>query len=84
MRPSEVISVDKPISRCTGMASIGLILPHYVAIDRKPQNGCEMQDSACGRSGIMLPLELVTTAEDEKARAFEGDTVHGTADCVVL
>ncbi len=27
----------------------------------------------------MLHLELVTTAEDEKARMFEGDTEHGTA-----
>eukprot|EP00171_Calliarthron_tuberculosum_P023795 IDg23795t1 len=39
-------------------------LPMCVAIDRKPENGCEIQNSACGRSGIMMRLHLVTTAED--------------------
>jgi hypothetical protein len=40
-------------------------LPHYVAIDRKPEKGCEVQNAALGRSGIMLNIRLVTTAEDE-------------------
>ena len=34
-------------------------LPQYVAIDRKPENGCEIQNAACGRSGVMLRLKLV-------------------------
>ncbi len=50
-------------------------------MDRKPENGCEIQDSACGRSGIMLRLELVTTAEDEVRRNGDSDSqmLHGTA-----
>lgn len=33
-------------------------LPHYVAIDRKPENGCEIQNIADGESGIMLQLAI--------------------------
>lgn len=50
------------------------------AIDCKPENGCEIQNSACGRSGIMTRLHLVTTAEDE-ARHRTGEErgmLHGT------
>jgi hypothetical protein len=35
--------------------------------DRKPENG--VQNSACGRSGVVLWLKLVTTAEDESSHA---------------
>jgi Transposase IS4 len=57
-------------------------LPHYVSIDRKPENGCEIQNAACGRSGIMLNIRLVTTAVDEAQWTDKiGDTElgHGTA-----
>jgi hypothetical protein len=31
-----------------------------LAIDRKPENGCEIQNAACGGSGVMLsPFKLV-------------------------
>ena len=55
-------------------------LPQYVAIDRKPENGCEIQNSACGRSKIMIRLKLVKTAEGEDAmRTADSDGVpHGT------
>ena len=43
-------------------------VPMYVAIDRKPENGCEIQHTACGRSGIMLYLQLVSTAGDQRQR----------------
>ena len=39
-------------------------LSMYVAIDKKPENSCEIQNSACGRSVIMLRLRLVKTAEE--------------------
>jgi Transposase IS4 len=48
---------------------INIGLPMYAVIDRKPENGCEIQNSACGRSGVMLRLKLVTTTEDESAHA---------------
>jgi hypothetical protein len=55
-------------------------LPQYVAIDRKPENGCEVQNAACGRSGIMLQLQLVTTAYHEATREVESEVGlnHGT------
>jgi len=37
----------------------------YVAIDREPENGCEIPDAACGRSGLTLQLRIVTTAADQ-------------------
>jgi hypothetical protein len=40
-------------------------LPLYAAIDRKPENGCEGQNAACGRREIKLYNRLVTTAEVE-------------------
>ena len=36
----------------------------YIAIDRKPENGCEIQTSACSESGVMLRLLLVKSEED--------------------
>jgi len=53
----------------------------YVAIDRKPENGCEIQNAACGRSGIILRLSVVTTAEHRQkdATGEEEDLPHGIA-----
>ena len=76
-----MICVDESISRWYGLGGhwIDIGLSHYVAIYPKPENGCEIQNSACGRSGLMLHLELVSTAEDERDRAYENDILHGTA-----
>jgi len=71
MHPGEVICVDESISRWYGLGGswINLGLPMYVAIDRKPENGCEIQNSCCAKSNIMLQMKLVTTnTEDEAAR----------------
>jgi hypothetical protein len=38
-------------------------LPMYVAIYRNTDNGCEIQNCACGRSGVVLWLNLVIKAE---------------------
>ena len=66
--PSENICVDKSISRLYGQGGhwIKIGLPMYVAIDRNPENGCEIQNAADGKSGIMLCLRLVTTAEESR------------------
>ena len=55
----------------------------YVAIDRKPENGCEIQNAACGRSGVMLRLKLVKGvnlpgSEDEVVGDNEESLLHGT------
>ena len=54
--PSKMICVDESISRWYGQVGgwINTGLSHYVAIHRKPENGCEIQDSCCGVSGIMM------------------------------
>jgi len=41
----------------------------YVTIDRKPENGCEIQNAACGRSGVMLRLSILTSAEHRQHTA---------------
>ena len=35
----------------------------YISIYRKPDNGCEIQNSACSESGVMLRLLLVNSEE---------------------
>jgi hypothetical protein len=82
--PSEHVCVDESIARWYGQGGhwINMGLPHYVAIDRKPENGCEVQNAACGRRGIMLNIRLVTTAEVEArwtADIEDTELGHGTA-----
>ena len=80
--PSHTICVDESISRWYGQGGfwINIGLPMYMAIDRKPENGCEIQNAACGSSGVMLRLKLVKTAEEEGANIEEGGDglLHGT------
>jgi hypothetical protein len=79
--PGESICADESISRWYGQGGdwINHGLPCYVAIDRKPENGCEIQNAACGTSGVMLQLHLVKSAGDregEEGRPVEEN--HGT------
>ena len=80
--PSDEICVDESMSQWYGQGGhwINHGLPMYVAIDRKPENGCEIQNAACGRSGVMLRLKIVKTAEEENASAETDDdgNNHGT------
>jgi Transposase IS4 len=81
---SEHICVDECIARWYGQGGhwIDMGFPHHVAIDRKPENGCEIQNAACGRRGIMLNNCLVTTAEVLAwwTAEIEGTELgHGTA-----
>ena len=80
--PSDEICIDESMSRWYGQGGhwINHGLPMYVAIDRKPENGCEIQNAACGRSGVMLRLKIVKTAEEENASAEADDdgNNHGT------
>ena len=56
--PSDLIFVEDSMSRWYGLGGdwIDVGLLHYVAMDLKLENGCETQDAARGRSGIMLRL----------------------------
>jgi hypothetical protein len=40
-------------------------LTMYISMDRKPENGCEIQNAAFGASGILMRLKLVRTVEEE-------------------
>ena len=44
---------------------INASLPQYIEIDRKPENGCEIQNAADGVSDIMMQLKLVKTSSGE-------------------
>lgn len=73
--PREIICVDESMSNWYGQGGhwIEHGLPMYVAIKRKPENGCEIQNAACARSGIMLNLSVVVTAEHQQAGATDDD-----------
>ena len=50
----------------------------YVAMDRKPENGAEIHNSACGRSGIMMRLGIVKYAKNEEDQQDDEDNLpHG-------
>ena len=65
--PSDLICVDENMSKCyrTGGHYINIYLPNYIAVDRKPQSGCEIQNLAVGCAWVMLNLKLVKNAEDD-------------------
>ncbi len=79
--PSDFICVDESMSRWYGLGGdwIDVGLPTYRAIDRKPENGCEIKASACGRSGIMLRLEIVKSPVDDVRSDEDAGLPHGTA-----
>ena len=75
--------MDESISRwyVIGGGWINIGLPMYIAIDCKPENGCEIQNSACGKSGLMARLLIVKIAEDSDLHTLENDDgiAHGTS-----
>ena len=77
-----MICVDELISHLYGMGGtwINWGLPMYVALDRKPDNGCEIRNSECGISGIMMRLKLVRNEENEDSHLKIGEDGlhHGT------
>ncbi|KAI2490544.1 Transposase IS4 [Fragilaria crotonensis] len=84
--PSDLICVDESMSRWYGKGGhwINHGLPQYIAIDRKPENGCKIQNAACGRSGVMIRLKLVKGADlmgaddDDEVAGNESSLLHGT------
>ena len=71
--PSDSICVDGSMSRCYGIRGhwINAGLLQYIAIDRKPENGCEIQNDADNVSGIMMQLRLVKTSSEEDLHYLE-------------
>jgi hypothetical protein len=68
--PSHQICVDESTSRRydLGGSLINMGFPQYVSIDRKPENGCEIQNSACEVSiKLVKAAESQDEAEDQSA-----------------
>ena len=63
--------MDESISRWYGLGEhcINFDLHNYVAMDRKPENGCEIQNACNRKSKIMIQLKLVKGAQDNNMLA---------------
>ena len=66
---SYVLCVDESMSRWYGLGGhwINIGLPMYVALDRKPENGCKIQNCCDGLCGIMIKLRLVKSERKRTA-----------------
>ena len=64
--PSDQICVEKSISRWYGLGDhwINIGPPNYVAMERNPDNVCEIQDACDERSKVMIRLNLVKGSVD--------------------
>ena len=82
--PASTICVDESISRWYGLGGhwINMGLPAYIAFDRKPEDGCEIQNASCGRTGILMQLRLVRTARGEHAVQQEQQQDHAAGGAV--
>jgi hypothetical protein len=90
--PSGDVCADESIIRWYGLggAYVQLGLPMYLAMERKPDNGAEVQNVACVESNIMMQLKYVDAEEEEAAKEKElnGDEYkglnHGKYECILL
>ena len=71
--PSYSICVDESMCRWYGIEGhcINAGLPQYIAIDKNPENGCDIQNAADGVSIIMMQLKLVNTFSEEDPHSTE-------------
>lgn len=78
--PSNDLCADESVVRWYGLGGhwINTGLPFYVALDRKPEDGCEIQNVCDGDSGIMLQLHLVKSAKSVTRLAEDPTINHGT------
>jgi hypothetical protein len=69
--PGGRLEADETVVRWYGKggAFVDAGLPMYLALERKPDNGGEIQNLANVASGIMLHLKVVKSANEEKAIA---------------
>ena len=63
----DLICFDKSMSKWYGLGGhwINMGLTMYVVIERKPVNGCEIQNSCDVGSQVMMQLKLVKSEADE-------------------
>ena len=74
---SYFLCVHESILRWYGQGGdwIKIGLPMYISIDRKPESESEIQNVACGVSGIMIRLSVVK--HEDEVVVYYG-TLHGT------
>jgi Transposase IS4 len=70
--------------RWYGAGGVNNGLPHYVTIDRKPENGCEIQNAACGKTGIMMELHVVKGPAEERLELENDDKDLGHGCKIML
>ena len=70
--PGSIVCVDESIIRWYGLGGeyLNMGSPYYVCIDSKPDNGIEIQTSACAKSGILLQLKIVKSKSESKKENF--------------
>ena len=71
--PSGMICVDESIVCWYGLGwhwiSVGL--PHYVSMERKPEDGCEIQTFCCAGTGILCHICVCKTQSECERTAQE-------------
>ena len=74
---SNLICADESISQWYIQSGhwINLGLPMYVTMDRKPENGSEIRNSACRRSDIMMQISIVKSARNEEHQEEDEDNL---------
>ena len=79
--PSDRICVDESFSHWYGQGGnwINHGLPMFISMERKAEDGCEIQNAACGRTSIMIQLKLVKTSLEEanEPEQEDGALNHG-------
>ena len=86
LKASDHLCIDESMSRWYGEGGYwnDTGLPHYVAMDRKPDNGCEIWSLADGNGEFMLALEIVTSKYYNSAKKYVKNVGTGTAVCLRL
>ena len=79
--PSDLICDNESISQRyrKGGHWINLGFPMYVAMERKPDNGVDIHNASCRRSGIMMRISIVKSARIEADQEDDEDNLPHVA-----
>ncbi len=74
--PSGKLCIDESFSKWSGLGGFWLNkgLPHYISMERKPVDCCEIQTLADARSRVMMQMKLVK-GKQAKEEANEAEVV---------
>lgn len=82
---SKCICLNESMTRWYGKGHLwlGVGIPTYISIDRKPKRGFEIHSSRCGRSKVILRL-CVLNSDQSSLLESERDLPQGTKDTLEL